>query len=426
MEYTEELQKVYTDLYRRGYLQDELYSVEALKGIHKRLSEIIKEKQLQREDYCDMLFKQKTINSTTAMAIANVTNTDVVYKKVFAVLKNYVCLSEQSMDYIGQKVSRISLKHLDSINCMVEAFKHCDYYNFVRSVYEIGDTDTLTDQKVNAALRNLIAYTKKVQPIFDSSSEFAYHQFYLSNFTLQDFEALDNEDRRLLQQIKFKRFIPNVENHESLSAYLHRYLALESEDKLGAKNSFDCMGYFDNFKNYFGIMTIANVVYLLECDDYALTVFINELANICVREHNRQDTIMMLGVDDSLLCKIENHPFEVVDSESIVAFPKYYKAVSGCYTLFTAMFFEDIAAGLDMLSVPVDQSIAAQHFDFSIDSLKEKIESLKPEDFIAMDRAKKLKNQSDESVVDELDSMGFSVDELTGLKEDMLNEIIVG
>ena len=126
------------------------------------------------------------------------------------------------------------------------------------------------------------------------------------------------------------------------------------------------------------------------------------------------------------MCKIENHPFEVVDSESIVAFPKYYKAVSGCYTLFTAMFFEDIAAGLDMLSVPVDQSIAAQHFDFSIDSLKEKIESLKPEDFIAMDRAKKLKNQSDESVVDELDSMGFSVDELTGLKEDMLNEIIVG
>lgn len=479
LDYDNELQKLYSELYHEGLLDTETYSFDALKDFAKVLPNLIKKRELQlkslksqlfnlesalsyiriinlrqvpvkdfysyfsdvklfeffdrvtdrmiilylAKSYCDMLFKQKTINSTTANAIASITNTDIVYKKVFAVLNNYDCLSEEEKDSIGQKVSRISLKHLEPINKMVEAFKQYDYFNFIQAVYDITDNSTLTDCVVDTELKHLIQYVKHIQPKLSSQSEYAYYLFYLQQYTEEDFEQLDNDSRRLLQQIKFHRFILRPFKTESLQDYIQRYTEMESEDKISNKNSFDCLSYFEPYKDFFGIMLIANIAYLLECDDYALTIFINELANCCVQNHNKADSIHMLGMDQSLVQKIENKKVSIVNTNSLENFLKYYTVISGYYASFNAYLFEDYLAKLEVLSIPVDRSLYDQDYDFDVNLIRQKIENLRPEDFIALNESKQSKAMSVEGIADKLDTMGLAVEDLAGIKEDMLSEI---
>lgn len=48
---------------------------------------------------------------------------------------------------------------------------------------------------------------------------------------------------------------------------------------------------------------------------------------------------------------------------------------------------------------------------------------MSPEDFIALNESKQSKAMSVEGIADKLDTMGLAVEDLAGIKEDMLSEI---
>ena len=131
----------------------------------------------------------------------------------------------------------------------------------------------------------------------------------------------------------------------------------------------------------------------------------------------------MLGMDQSLVQKIENKKVSIVNTNSLENFLKYYTVISGYYASFNAYLFEDYLAKLEVLSIPVDRSLYDQDYDFDVNLIRQKIENLRPEDFIALNESKQSKAMSVEGIADKLDTMGLAVEDLAGIKEDMLSEI---
>ena len=243
----------------------------------------------------------------------------------------------------------------------------------------------------------------------------------MRDFSTDEIHAATAECRRLLQGIRFGRFIPKRRSGESLSDYLQRYSDAIHNNAFDTDESYDYSEKFKDFEKYYIDILLCDVVGQTSCTNYAVSAMTRDIIEGFIKFSDRYSMIDALRLNEIVYNQcIQNVNDASKDKLVAEGFEEYYRVVTENYTTIAKNFFEPYGASLSSMHTDINKPIAALQTDLDINHL---INQLITADAATIVRLEKRNDPTMDDSLDTVDTRGI-IEEITNEIEFILGRTI--
>lgn len=362
------------------------------------------------EEFYDYLIKNGAFNSKTRLKLCSDDNE--LRDLMDSFLDKLEVVRFLPIDYrenIKNRASHVSLRCITNLSEMAYHFKNENYYKFIKCARNLADPETLVSDHLNQQLKQL----KQQADAVDIADDISQEEYFLRDFSTDEIHAATAECRRLLQGIRFGRFIPKRKSGESLADYLQRYSDAIHDNVFGTDECYDYSEKFKDFEKYYIDILLCDVVGQTPCVNYAVSAMTRDIIEGFIKYSDRYSMIDALHLNEIVYNQcIQN--VNDVSKDKLVAegFGEYYRVVTENYTTIAKNFFEPYGASLSSMHTDINKPIAALQTDLDINRL---INQLITADAATIVR---LEKRNDPTMDDSIDAV-----DTRGVIEEIINEI---
>lgn len=305
------------------------------------------------EDFYEMLVKGGVFNSKTSIKLCS--DDSELYELMDKFLTKLSVMEFLPVDYaeiIKSRAAHVSLKCVCDLSDLAYHFKNENYYQFIKSARKLENIETLISKRLNNSISNV----KKIADKADIPISMSQEVYYLRDFSEDEINSASAEERKLLQNIRFGRFVPKRIGNESLTDYLQRFIATVRDESFIVDQCYDYADKFMEFKDYFIDILLCDVISLCHCDNYSLSVMTRDIIEGLIEYTDEETLVTALELNEIIFnqCSL---CINDVNSDSKLAdnFEEYYKVVNANYTSVAKGYFNPYKERLASLHIPVNR-----------------------------------------------------------------------
>ena len=310
---------------------------------------------------------------------------------------------------IKSRASHVSLHCITNLSEMAYHFKNENYYKFIKCARNLIAPESLVSDRLNQQLRQLKLQADSVNIAADVSQE----EYFLQDFSVDELHSATAECRRLLQGIRFGRFVPKRLTEESLVDYLRRYSKAIHDNVFDTEECYDYSEKFKEFEKYYIDILLCDVIGQATCVNYAVSAMTRDIIEGFVKYSDRYSMIDALHLNEIVYNQCMQNVNDVSKDKMVAdGFEEYYRVVTENYTTIAKNFFEPYNVGLTSMHTSINRPIAALQSELDINRLINQLVTADAATII------KLEKKTDPTVEDTLDTV-----DTRGIIEEVTNEI---
>ena len=362
------------------------------------------------EEFYDHLIKNGAFNSKTRLKLCSDDNE--LRDLMNSFLDKLDVIGFLPIDYsesIKSRASHVSLHCITNLSEMAYHFKNENYYKFIKCARNLIAPESLVSDRLNQQLRQLKLQADSVNIAADVSQE----EYFLQDFSVDELHSATAECRRLLQGIRFGRFVPKRLTEESLVDYLRRYSKAIHDNVFDTEECYDYSEKFKEFEKYYIDILLCDVIGQATCVNYAVSAMTRDIIEGFVKYSDRYSMIDALHLNEIVYNQCMQNVNDVSKDKMVAdGFEEYYRVVTENYTTIAKNFFEPYNVGLTSMHTSINRPIAALQSELDINRLINQLVTADAATII------KLEKKTDPTVEDTLDTV-----DTRGIIEEVTNEI---
>ena len=235
----------------------------------------------------------------------------------------------------------------------------------------------------------------------------------MQDFSVDELHSATAECRRLLQGIRFGRFVPKRLAEESLVDYLRRYSKAIHDNVFDTEECYDYSEKFKEFEKYYIDILLCDVIGQATCVNYAVSAMTRDIIEGFVKYSDRYSMIDALHLNEIVYNQCMQNVNDVSKDKMVAdGFEEYYRVVTENYTTIAKNFFEPYNVGLTSMHTSINRPIVALQSELDINRLINQLVTADAATII------KLEKKTDPTVEDTLDTV-----DTRGIIEEVTNEI---
>lgn len=262
-------------------------------------------------------------------------------------------------------LSEGSTEALGTLQEIYNSFRMGNYYRFIKAIALLKEWSSKhVSQAFRQRLQALYAFAEKEIILLGDKKEY---EFYLQDFTGDDFQNLDAQGLRALHKLQFNMHVPKRREGEELEEYLQRYNELRAHQLMMQYPHYDYSQKFMQFEEFYPDVLLCGCVSDLAYTDVLKACFMRAIVTIVVEGSSRELGSYLFKLSDDMLFKLMRGK-DILKKE-YVSQDKFEKCVLACncnYSTFLDKTLEEYEAKLSLEPIVATTAFSEYFVKFDI------------------------------------------------------------